>query len=49
MLDIPTYFVTRDAALAFQVRPAGRPKARDPESSVEVDYIEVRVRYSVTP
>jgi hypothetical protein len=45
--QLPRLFRTRDKALAFQVRPAGAPPADAADASVQVEYLEVRVRYAV--
>jgi hypothetical protein len=45
--DRARFFRERDHDLAFQLRPAGAPPASAVESSVGVEYLEVRVPYSV--
>jgi len=48
-VDIPSYLLTRDGQLAFQLRPAGAPKPLEPESRLRADYLEVRIRYDARP
>jgi hypothetical protein len=44
--DLARFFRLRDRELAFQLRPAGAPGPSEPESAVQAEYLEVRVRYS---
>ncbi|HET8542665.1 MAG TPA: kelch repeat-containing protein [Anaeromyxobacter sp.] len=43
--ELPTFFVTRDALLAFQLRPGGAPLPAEKDAVLEADYLEVRIRY----
>jgi hypothetical protein len=44
--DLASFFVSRDAVLSFQLRPAGPSTPIDPEPALEANYLEVRVRYA---
>jgi len=44
--DLVSLFVSRDAVLSFQLRPAGSSGPIDPEPAVEANYLEVRIRYT---
>jgi hypothetical protein len=44
--EVQGFLLGRDARLAFQLRPADRSAPGEPESAVEADFLEVRVRYA---